>query len=190
MEPFLSMISLWAPNFAPRQWAFCGGQLLSVQQNQALYALLGTTYGGDGQSSFGLPDLRGRAPLGAGQGPGLSNYTQGSRGGTEQVTLTTDTIPAHQHAPGDLTITLRANTEKGNSPTAEGARTLASLFVPDLITPDPAVYNEEIPDIRLRGAQLSGSLNNTGASQPHENRQPYLVINYIISLFGLFPSRS
>ena len=188
MEPFTSMISLWPANFAPRNWAFCHGQLLTIQQNHALYSLLGTTFGGDGRTTFQLPDMRGRAPLCSGHGQGLSSYQHGSQGGVEKVALTVNTLPAHQHGPGDLTITLKANSEKGNSPSSNGHNTLASLFVPGAT--DALLYNNQEPDVNLRGAKLAGALLHTGANQPHENRQPYLAIHYIIALRGLFPSRN
>lgn len=163
-EPFIGSIQQVAFNFAPLGWALCNGQLLSITQNTALFSLLGTTYGGDGMTSFGLPDLRGRVPLHQGQGTGLSQYQMGGRGGTETVTLTQAQLPPHVHglpAAGDQTT----DRPSGNvspavggsygSPTTTGANTGAA-----------------------------------GSGQPVNNLQPYLVINYIIALQGIFPSRS
>lgn len=158
--PFIGQITLFAGNFAPRGWAFCQGQLLSIAQNTALFSILGTTYGGDGQTTFALPDLRGRVPLQQGQGPGLQSYVLGQKAGTETVTLTVNEMPAHNHS-----ITVTAVPPGGTIPAVDGQ-----------LTPTP-----------LNAFEASGM---TGGSQPHNNLQPYLALNYIIALQGIFPSRN
>ncbi|PLY15511.1 MAG: phage tail protein [Sedimenticola sp.] len=163
-EPFLAEIVMFGSNFAPRSWAFCDGQLLAINSNQALFSLLGTIYGGDGQTTFALPDLRGRVPVGPRQGPGLSNYTLGQKGGTESVTLTANQIPAH-----------RGSTLDGDST-------------------DPTGRYPAAPNVAGRPANAYRADNNTnmgtGGGQSHTNVQPYLAINFIIALQGVFPSRN
>ncbi len=168
MEPLLGTIIMFAGNFAPRGWAFCQGQLLPISQNTALFSLLGTTYGGDGRTTFGLPDLRGRVPLGEGAGPGLTPRTLGQKGGAESVTLTTAQMPSHAHA-------LQANREDQTS------KDPLNNYLSKI-----EIYTNAAPDTAL-GTQ---SITTTGGSQPHENMQPFLGINFIIALEGVFPSRS
>lgn len=168
-EPYVGEIRCYGGSFAPVGWAFCHGQLLSISEYETLFNLIGTTYGGDGQNTFALPDLRGRAPLHQGQGNG-SNYVIGQTGGVEQVTLTVSQIPAHQHVP------LVANTGTSDDPAgnvwaASGSR----IYNPTLAT---GVFMNPV------------AVAPTGGSQPHPNLQPYLAINYIISLFGVFPTPS
>lgn len=179
MEPFIGQISLFGFNFAPRGWAFCHGQLLAIAQNTALFSLLGTQYGGNGTTTFGLPDLRGRVPLGFGPGPGLTPRTIGEIGGIESVTLISSQIPAHNHpiyVSGDAGTTDSAN---GNF-LANGAVTIAR--------------GNTIP-ANLYGATSSAQLNPnsvgmTGGNIAHQNMQPYLVMNYCIAIQGVFPSRN
>ena len=179
MEPFLGQIIMVGFNFAPRGWAMCNGQLLSIAQNSALFALLGTTYGGDGQTTFALPDLRGRCAIGMGQGPGLTNYTQGEKGGVENVTLIQTQMPSHTHALAasstDGTVSDPTNAVIANNQvTIERGNTVpASAFNPG---PPNAVMSPQ-------------AIQPTGGNQSHENRQPYLAMNYIIALEGIFPSR-
>lgn len=169
-DPFVGEIRMFAGNFAPRGWAFCNGQLIPINQNTALFSLLGTLYGGDGRSTFALPDLRGRTPIHFGQGPGLSNYPQGERGGTEQVTLTPEQLPAHSHA-------LLASDAEGDQRTPNHHA---------LATPEEGlIYSATAPT----AVMAKGAIAPTGSSQPHENRPPYLAVNYIIALFGIFPTR-
>jgi microcystin-dependent protein len=170
-EPFLAYIALVAFNFAPRGWALCDGRLLPIAQFDALFALLGTTYGGDGVTTFALPDLRGRIPVHNGQGAGLSAYVLGQAGGFEGVTLNANQIASHSHVP-------QCTPEPGNS-TGPGGAVWAS-------TSGDNLYAASTPGASM-AAQAIGS---AGGSQPHENRQPYLGLNYIIALEGLFPSRS
>lgn len=172
MEPFLGMISLFGFNFAPSGWAFCNGQLLSIAQNNALFALLGTIYGGDGRTTFGLPDLRGRVPIHFGQGPGLSSYSQGQVAGAETTTLILNNLPAHNHP-------LNAVSQGGDTSAPAGA------FLCDTGTLDR--------DYRSGGTGVimnAGAIGNTGNSQPISIIQPYLAVNYCIALQGIFPSRS
>ncbi len=169
-DPFLGEIKMFGGNFAPRGWAFCHGQLLGINQNTALFSLLGTMYGGDGRTTFGLPDLRGRVPVGFGRGPGLSNYVQGREGGTETTTLSANNLPAHTHA---LNL---ATAAEGDSNDPAG-RLLAQT--------DARSYSDQGPAVAG-----GGTMAVTGGSQPANNMQPYLSMNFIIALQGIFPSRS
>lgn len=190
MEPFLSQILLWACNFAPRGWAYCAGQTLSIAQNTALFSLLGTTYGGNGQTTFQLPDFQGRVPVGAGQGPGLSYYTLGQVSGTENTTLTINQMPAHNHA-AVLTVTVSASNAAATADApAIGISTLAALSDPATLNPING-YNNATPNIPLNAnATVTGTISPNGGSQPFSIMQPYLAVNYIIALEGIFPSRS
>lgn len=169
-EPFVGEIRMFAGNFAPRGWAFCDGQLLAVSQNDALFSLLGTIYGGDGRTTFGLPDVRGRVPIHAGSGPGLSPRRLGAKGGAEKVTLTVNQLPSHGH-------TMRAVTGFADRSSPQGAVLAASA------TTD--IYNTEGVDSNLNSAAVS----SVGGSRSHTNLQPFLCINFIIALFGIYPSR-
>ncbi|HEX8700013.1 MAG TPA: tail fiber protein [Myxococcaceae bacterium] len=174
-EPYIGQIIMFAGDFAPRGWAFCDGSLLSIAQNTALFSILGTTYGGDGRTTFALPDLRGRVPVQPGQGPGLSRYELGQSAGAENVTLLITNIPAHNHPLG-------AHGGQGDSPSPDGT-------VP-AITVDP---NTQQPlnsySSTITGTMAPASVGLSGGSQPHQNMQPYLCINFIIALEGIFPSR-
>ncbi len=169
-EPFVGEVRMFAGNFAPRGWAFCDGQLLAVSQNDALFSLLGTIYGGDGRTTFGLPDLRGRIPIHAGSGPGLSPRRLGAKGGAENVTLTVNQLPSHTHD-------MQAIGQNANTPNASG-NLLAQ-------TPTVDLYITETP---VQG-MASTAVTNTGGSRSHTNLMPFLCINYIIALFGIYPSR-
>jgi microcystin-dependent protein len=171
-DPFVAEIRVFAFNFAPRGWAFCDGQLLPLSQNTALFSLLGTTYGGNGSSNFGLPDLQGRAPMHPGQGPGLSLYDLGESGGSETVTLLTSEIPAHNHS---LAGSNRPANSASPSPTvaiagARGFNAFASAN--NLAVSDPQ------------------TLGLGGSNQPHNNMQPYLTLSFCIAMQGVFPPRS
>lgn len=173
MEPFIGQVILFAGNFAPRGWAFCQGQLLPINQNQALFSILGTIYGGDGRTTFALPDLRGRAPIGAGNAPDLSDRRLGSRTGTETNTLNTTQIPSHNHTAAFQVSTARADSAEG------GGRYLATGSVD--------IYNAT----RTGDAQINGgTTGNTGANQSVNNMPPVLAMNYIIALQGVFPQRA
>jgi microcystin-dependent protein len=162
---------MFAGTFNPSGWAFCKGQLLPIDQFDTLFNLIGTTYGGDGQSTFGLPDLQGRVSVHQGQGPGISqNYVIGEEGGVESVTLSTQQIPKHNHA-------MLASTGAGGNTNPAG----------NVIGSPPAVklfVAEEVPTKAMAGTMVMP----IGGSQPHENRMPFLTITYIISLFGIYPS--
>jgi len=163
MDPFIAEIVMFGANFNPRGWAFCNGQLLPIASNTALFSLVGTIYGGDGRTTFALPDLRGRAPIHAGHGPGLSNYQLGQKGGVERVTLLTSEIPAHNH-----TGTLMAGTGKGNSPVNNG-------YVAD---------TNDFDATGGGGNVLGVQTNNTGGSQSHNNMQPSVSkLKFDLSLF-------
>lgn len=181
-EAYISQIEIFGFNFAPKGWAFCAGQTLSIQQNQALFALLGTTYGGNGVQTFALPDLRGRLPLGYGQGPGLSNYDLGQAGGTEAVTLLQNQVPPHTHL-----LNADAATTSGLTNTPSSSRTLgqSSGSAP---SGNFAVniYGTASVAPRLNAAAVSIA----GQSQPHSNLMPTLGLNLCICLVGIFPSRN
>lgn len=182
-NPFLGQIQAFGFNFAPRGWAFCHGQLLSIAQNTALFALLGTTYGGNGQTTFALPDLRGRSMIGFGQGPGLSNITQGEQSGTENVTLLVTNLPSHTHT-ATATSTLQAEGKVGDSANPQGRMLAgnANTFVAPDSTANKTLFNESVT------TTVTNSV--TGGSQPFGIRDPYLGINYCIALEGIFPSRN
>jgi microcystin-dependent protein len=184
MNPFIAEIIMFGGNFAPRGWAFCNGQLLPISSNSALFSILGTTYGGDGRTTFALPDLRGRAGMHAGTGPGLSTRRLGQRGGTEYNILTSNQLPAHNH-----TASLKVSSGNG----ATGAATQGASIATTGSTVDrafvPALnYNNTAPDITLNGASVVTA--NAGSSQQINNMQPFEVVNYIIALVGVYPSRS
>ena len=170
-QPFIGEIALVGFNFAPQGWATCSGQLMAISQNTALFSLLGTTFGGDGQQTFALPDLRGRRIIGAGQLPGGSNYTLGQQGGEESVTLTVQQLPRHSHLPSANAAPGTALSPAGNFWGSQNATALYSNA--------PTVVD-----------MSAGLIGNTGGNQPHDNMQPYLVMNYIIALEGIYPSRN
>ena len=169
-DPFVAEIRIFPFNFAPKGWAWCDGQLLPISQNTALFSLLGTTYGGDGKSTFALPDLEGRAPMHPGQGPGLSLHDLGETGGSETVTLLQSEIPVHAHG-------LRASLDNGDVAIPGPTRSLAS-------SAQGIMYNVAAGDAMMAAEALAPA----GGDQPHNNMQPYLCIDFIISLFGIFPS--
>jgi microcystin-dependent protein len=170
-EGFIGEIRMFAGNFAPRSWAFCNGQLQSIAENSALFSILGTTYGGDGRTTFGLPDLRGRAPISPGNGPGLPSYRLGEQGGTPTSTLNVTNIPPHTHA-----TSVGVNTgEAGESNPQNQFLGAANVYA----------------ESATAGASLGGvAVGNSGGGQSFNNMQPYTAINYIIALFGTYPSRS
>lgn len=172
-EPYIGEIRMFAGNFAPAGWAFCQGQLVPISENDALFTLIGTTYGGDGQETFGIPDLQGRAPMHAGQGPGITqNYQLGENGGVESVTLSTQQIPVHNHA-------ILASNEAGQAPQPQGAY-LAQT------NPGFPYVAQSSPMVNLN----ANARSPVGGSQPHENIQPYLAISFILSLYGVFPQQT
>jgi len=170
VTPYLGQIMIVPYNFAPTGWLMCDGQILSISQYTALFSLLGTTYGGDGTTTFALPDLRGRVPIGMGQGPGLSSYVEGETGGEETVTLTLSQIPAHTHVPQGSTTVPNTGSPAG-----------ANWAMPRVL-----LYSSGSPNV----AMSSAALGSTGGNQPHDNMKPYLVMTYIIATVGVFPPRS
>jgi microcystin-dependent protein len=168
-QPYIGEIRLFAGTFNPVGWEFCNGQLLPISENEALFQLIGTMYGGDGQENFGLPNLQSRVPMHFGNGPDGINYVQAQMAGTESETLTIQQMPAHTHP-------VIASTGPGNvnSPTNNVIGVSAAV----------KVFIEDEPAVNMNAA----AVGPVGGSQPHENCQPFLCINYIISLFGIYPS--
>jgi|SRR6267154_3644537 len=165
-QPYVGEIRMFAGNFAPSGWMLCSGQLLPISENETLFQLIGTTYGGDGQSTFALPDLQSRVPIHQGNG-----FTLAQTGGAEEITLTVNQIPAHSHP-------MVASTSPGTLNAPNGNVTSAS--------PTVTLYIEDVTDFNLSPS----AVGSVGGSQPHTNIQPYLTINFIISLFGIFPSQT
>ena len=189
-EPFLGEVIMFGGNFAPRNWAFCDGQLLPIQQHQALFSILGTIYGGDGQTTFALPDLRGRVPVGAGQGTGLTNHPLGQKSGWETVALTESDMPAHTHE-GDVSMSATLSGHAGSN--ADSAQPWPGT----VLSNNQAIvgvntYSDSEANLTEIGgvASLNVTVDSAGGGQPHENRQPLLAVNYIIALFGIFPPRN
>lgn len=188
MDEYLGMIKAFAGNFVPRGYMACNGQLISVQYNSALFALLGTAYGGDGQATFGLPDLRGRAMIGTGQGPGLStNHILGEKIGTETTSILITNMPAHNHAAVS-TVTLNVSDQKGNLTVPVAGNSLAAMV--DTNTDAVSGYNAGPPNVAIAGAAVSTTVGVNGGSQPISICQPTLAITYIICTEGGFPSRN
>ncbi|CAA0096567.1 Uncharacterised protein [BD1-7 clade bacterium] len=175
-DPFLGEIQPFGFNFNPRGWALCQGQLLPISQNTALFSLLGTTYGGDGRTTFGLPDLRGRSMVGVGSGPGLDTIAWGERGGANEITLTVAQLPAHSHI-----ATLHAETKAGDANNPQN-KLLAITSTNIYTTPDPASNKTMHPE--------SIVVNNAGAGLPFSIDSPYLGVYIGIALLGIYPSRS
>jgi microcystin-dependent protein len=169
-QPYVGEMMMVGFNFAPVGWAFCNGQLLSISQNSVLFELIGTTFGGDGQQTYGLPDLRSRVPVGVGQGGGLSSYVLGQIGGVENVTLNVNQLPAHVHSVDPAASSGEASTDR-----------------PDNAFPAVGGYYANSTNGSPMGAP---TLAATGGGLPHNNIQPVLGINWIISLFGIFPSQN
>ena len=200
METYMGTIVAWAPNYAPSQWLFCLGQTLSISANNALFAILGTTYGGNGTTTFQLPNLAGRVPVGVGTGAGLTTYTLGEVGGTEKVTLNITNLPSHTHVATVAglainSITIKASsqdaTDHAPSPTANSIA--APIYIGD--GSQVAGFNNVAPDTALSVAAsgtVSGTVTNalTGGNLPIPIIQPYLALNYIICTQGIFPPRN
>lgn len=181
MEGTIAEIRMFAGNFAPRNWAFCSSQILSIAQNTALFSLLGTTYGGNGQTTFALPDFRGRVALGTGQGPGLPNVVLGEIAGAPTTTLTTNQMPAHNHTATGV-VTLQANNDSAgltNDPTNKRFGASGALFT---------ASTDEL--VGMAPLQTAITVGINGGSQPFSIMPPYLGMNYIICMFGIFPSRN
>jgi microcystin-dependent protein len=174
-DPFVAEIRIFPFNFAPRSWAFCSGQILPISQNTALFSLLGTTYGGDGRSTFALPDLQGRAPMHPDQGPGLSLHDLGETGGSETVTLLQSQIPAHAHAMSASSAAADEEGQKQPASAVPGVQQGSNLLYAPL-SGNPVQMAPE-------------SLAAAGGGQPHNNLMPYLTLNFCIALQGIFPPR-
>ena len=196
MEGTIGEIRMFAGNFAPRYWAYCDGRLISISSNTAFFSILGTTYGGNGSTTFAVPDLRGRVAVGTGAGPGLSTVQLGQMSGTETVTLLSTQIPAHTHTAiagtgGSGTATLNAVTANGNTQSPSGNYLAASR------TASVASYIASGTTAAMNAGSITLSnitagaptIGITGGSQPHSNMQPYLGMNYVICMMGIFPSR-
>ncbi|WP_418602405.1 phage tail protein [Hwangdonia sp.] len=171
-DPFIGQISMFAGNFAPRGWALCDGQLLPISQYSALFSILGTTYGGDGETTFALPDLRGRVPMHEGSGPGLTNRPLGQKFGSETNTLAVNQMPSHSH-------TVNAVTDDGNQSVPTGN-----------LPAGTKVLDKEYSNAASNTTMNANMINANGDNQPVNNIQPVLVINYIIALEGVYPSRN
>lgn len=184
----MASIIMFGGNFAPRGWAFCEGQLLPISQYSALFSLLGTTYGGDGRTTFALPDLRGRAPIQQGNGPGLSDRRLGAKGGTEYNILNITQIPSHNHSAAG---TLKASTAEAttNDPTGKVLAAGATAINRSTIV-GTNMYAEAAPNVEMAANEVTVAVGNTGGNQSVNNMQPWIAINYIIALQGVFPSRS
>jgi microcystin-dependent protein len=179
-EPLLGGVFIFAGNFAPRGYALCQGQLLAISQNAALFSLLGTTFGGNGVSNFALPDLRGRAPIGAGQGPGLPAIVPGEQAGTTSTTLTQTNMPAHTHS-----IAITINAAADSRPSSD---TPANSFLDN--TAGTNTYAGATDGTKMNAGVATGVIAPAGGSQPFSIQNPYLGINYIIATTGIFPSRN
>jgi microcystin-dependent protein len=188
MDPFIGEIKMFGGNFAPRTWAFCDGQLIQIAQNAALFSILGTTYGGDGTTTFALPDLRGRAAVHAGHGPGLTDRKLGERKGTETNTLDILQLPSHTHS---ATATVQVDAEVG---VVNGTPNKGKPADNYLANGAGQIYTDVTPNATLGGVSATGSanvvVNPTGGGQSVNNMQPSLCINFIICTAGLFPSRN
>ncbi len=193
MEPMIGEIRMFGGNFAPRAWAFCNGQLLAISQNQALFSILGTTYGGDGRTTFALPDLRGRVAISEGTGPGLTPRPLGQRSGQEVHTLTQNEMPSHTHSmnpASSINTVVRVGVNSGGADEqAPGDNALAESTGGNVYSSAGASPNEFLGGVSATAVPNIAMLN-TGGSQAHNNMQPYLTVHYIIALQGIFPSRS
>ncbi len=202
MEPYIGQIQAFGFNFPPRGWSTCSGQLVGISQNTALFSLLGTIYGGNGQTTFGLPDLRGRSAISFGQGPGLSLYDIGQASGTESTTLTSLNMPIHTHAAVatpvastvQITATLQANSAAGSNALPAAGNYLAGLSGKTGFYATSAGTTVDLAGITATGSVNGGApaitVNAAGGSQPFSILTPYLALNFCIALTGVFPSRN
>jgi microcystin-dependent protein len=190
MDPMMASIMMFGGTFAPRQWAFCEGQLLAISSNTALFSLLGTTWGGDGRTTFALPDMRGRAPIGKGGGPGLTPRREGQMGGQEFVTLTQAEMPVHSHSAGNMSVRMPANSSNGGSNDPTNRVPAGPNFTNEQRQTIPVNAYADSGNQHMAPAQTSGSTGNSGGGQSHENMQPFLVVPFIIAVQGIFPSRN
>jgi microcystin-dependent protein len=182
--PFLGEIKMFGGNFAPAGFAMCNGQLVSIAQESALFALLGTTYGGDGVTTFALPNLQGRVPLNQGQGPGLTNRVIGESAGTNSVTLTSNTMPQHLHQPVANNVDPTSDAPATNTMPCRPKQVVGGNSVQLYTDPTKTPVAGDLKPM------LAGIIGNVGNNLPHDNMMPYLVITFIISMQGIFPSRN
>ncbi|GAA4772781.1 MULTISPECIES: phage tail protein [Flavobacterium] len=180
-EPFIGEIKIFAFDFAPRYHANCAGQIMSIAQNTALFSLLGTTYGGNGQTTFALPDLRGRMAIGQGTGPGLPNYTMGQMSGSTNVTLLTSNMPIHNHAATGINVRIPVTSINEDS-------SATNNYIGNAVS--DTFGSVASPTNSLGAPEISGSTALAGGSQPFSILNPYITINYSIALQGIFPSRN
>ena len=186
MEPMIGEIRMFGGNFAPRGWAICDGQLLAISQNDALFSILGTTYGGDGRTTFGLPDMRGRGSMHAGNGPGLTDRRLGAKFGTETNTLNINNLASHSHnaaVSGEVQIPVNTNGVDADSPSGAYPGNTGDDFYAS--SPSPGATGGAL-DL----SQMNITVQNNGGQQPLNNMEPVQVVNYIIALLGIYPSRS
>ena len=170
MDGVLAVIWMFGGNFAPRNWVFCDGQLLAIAQNNALFALLGTTFGGDGRTTFGIPEMSGRVPIHKGNGPGISNYSLGQKGGVDNVTLITAQMPNHSHG-----VTVGVSSAVGEENVPGG----------NVVAQHTGAFSED-----ANGTMGGVTQQNIGGSQSHTNVQPYMAVNFVLCVTGIFPSRN
>lgn len=180
MEGMIGEVRMFAGNFAPKNWAYCQGQILQISQNTALFSILGTTYGGNGTTNYALPDMQGRVCVGTGNGPGLSPYALGQKSGTETVTLTMTQMPAHSHvATGSFTPWVNAAAPDETNPSGG--------FL--AVSTGGDIYSGN-SNATMAPSPITATIGNSGSNQPHENMQPFLGMNYVICMYGIFPSRN
>jgi len=179
MEPFIAQIIMFGGNFAPRNWALCDGQILPISQNTALFSILGTTYGGDGRTTFALPELRGRVAVHQGTGPGLNRVSLGQKGGNTTTTLSIANLPSHTHSTADLKVGVSSEDANSDDP-AE------SVFG---VGAEDAFVTQDADEV-MRAGSVTGDIGNTGNNTSFTNMQPFQGVNYIIALVGTFPSRN
>lgn len=181
-EPFIGEVKLFGFNFAPKGYSTCQGQILAIAQNSALFSLLGTTYGGNGTTTFALPDLQGRVPIGQGQGPGLPYYSMGERAGTPNITLLTSNIPPHVHTMNSAKVQIKASSATAGEQSPDGTFPAT--------TGAPAYADAATSNIFTGGAMVTGTSDVTGGGQPFSIMNPYVCMNYSIAIYGIFPSRN
>lgn len=179
MEGYIAQIKLFAANFAPRNWAYCQGQIISISQNTALFSLLGTTYGGNGQTTFALPNFAGRVAVGTGQGPGLPNYVLGQMSGSEYTTLSVGNLPAHTHTTTTTTKVMGSSVGGGDEIAGNSWAAGANAF-----------SNQKGGTMNAGAVNVNLNVATAGANYPIANAQPSLGLNYIICMYGIYPSRS
>ena len=186
-DAYIGEVKLFAGNFAPRGWAFCDGQILPIDGNQALFSILETTYGGDGRTTFALPDMRGRVAVGPRTGPGLSTYKEGNQGGTETNTLSTAQLPAHNHAATGI---IKASNANATTKEPAGNYFASSIYAINRGNIVDVLSYGAASDVEMNANAIDVTVGDTGDNQAANNRQPYLAMNYIICTYGIYPSRS